>query len=86
MSWRARYVGYQPAGLGGSHPDGHDYRPPSTWPEDGKGHWLMFWHVEDLQELPASDHIWTHDFRDRRSGKKAREPYAPEGPMLKLYP
>lgn len=85
-SWRARYVGYVPAELGGSHPDSRRRRPPSTWTEDGKGYWLVFWHVTDLRELPEEDRVWTNHFRDLKSGKRAPLPYAPEGPMLKLYP
>jgi hypothetical protein len=86
VSWRARYVGSASALGDGSHPEGHRYRPPSTWPEDGMKYWWLFWHVTDLRELEPSEQIWTHHFRERRTGKMAPEPYAPEGPMLKFFP
>lgn len=86
VSWQARYIRREGALLGGSHPDPQRFRPPSTWAEDGQGYWLLFWHVSDLRRLSPDEQIWTSEFRDRKHGRKAREPYAPEGPMIKLYP
>lgn len=86
VSWQARYIRRESALLGGSHPDPHRFRPPSTWAEDGQGYWLLFWHVADLRRLPPDQQIWTSDFRDRKHGRRAPEPYGPEGPMIKLYP
>jgi hypothetical protein len=85
-TWQATYVRWEKALLGGSHPDPERYRPPSTWSEDGQGYWLLFWHVTDLHPLPTEEHVWTHHFRDRKHGRRASKPYAPEGPMIKLYP
>ena len=86
VNWRATYVRRESALLGGSHPDPERFRPPSTWDEDGQGYWLLFWHVANLRPLPPEERIWTSDFKDLKHGRKAREPYAPEGPMIKLYP
>ena len=86
VSWRAKYVRRVSALLGGSHPEPERFRPPSTWGEDGLGHWLLFWHVTDLRPLSDDERIWTHDCRDRTRGRRAKEPYIPEGPMIKLFP
>jgi hypothetical protein len=58
VSLRAKYIGHREA-RGGAHPDGMTYRPLSTteYPDDNKGHWVIFWEVCDLVRLPTESQI-----------------------------
>jgi hypothetical protein len=85
-TWRGEYVRCVVAMGDHHHPDGMRHRPPKTAETDVGQPWLLFWHVRDLRRLPPEEHVRIEEFRDRRHGRKANEPYVPEGPMLKLYP
>ncbi len=82
VSWQARYAGWVSATISGGHPEGDRYRPPSTsGGEDNAGHWLGFWEVNDLVQLPTERRIPIARLRDRRGRTYARD-FVPEGPIL----
>ena len=82
VSWKACFCGWVPA-VGGGHPDGDRYRPPSTQlgDEDRSGDWLGFWEVTDLRQLESAERVPISSLRDR-NGRKYRRAFVPEGPIL----
>lgn len=82
VSWVACFSGWVPA-VGGAHPDGDLYRPPSTQlgDEDRSGYWLGFWEVTDLRELGPDEQVPVDSLHDRR-GRKYVRGFVPEGPIL----
>jgi len=54
VTWRGKYIGHVEA-KHGTHPEGMQYRPPSTaeHSSDNLGYWAVFWEVTDLHELPS---------------------------------
>ncbi len=81
VSWTARFAGWVPATIAGGHPEGDTYRPPSTLREDSTGHWLGFWEVTDLRQLPAEKYTPIAQLHDRK-GRRYRRDFIPEGPIL----
>jgi hypothetical protein len=86
-SWHARYVGHVES-ENGAHPAGMRYRPPSTGqsPSDNKGHWAVFWEVEELQQLPEKERISLADLTGFGQKKTYGHAFPPEGPILIEHP
>jgi hypothetical protein len=82
ITWTARFAGWVEA-VGGGHPDGDLFRPPSTQlgDEDRSGYWFGFWEVTDLCHLDANCRIPISSLHDRR-GRKYDRGFIPEGPIL----
>lgn len=87
VSWHARYVGHVES-LGGAHPEGMRYRPPSTAkdPTDNAGYWALFWEAETLTELPKAERLAVADLPAFGQRKPYGHPFFPEGPMLIEHP
>ncbi len=86
-TWTARYISHCTSN-DGAHPEGMRYRPQSTeqYEADNRGHWAVFWEVEQLRELPPDDQIPTGEFWGlSRSGPYGRN-FVPEGPILVHQP
>ena len=86
-SWSARYVGHCDS-VGGAHPAGMRYRPPSTGmsPSDNEGHWAIFWEVEDLQEVGAEGRHALRSFTPFGKRRPYGRQFVPEGPLLVEHP
>jgi hypothetical protein len=86
-SWYGRYVGHVEA-RGGSHPAGMRFRPQTTekYPTDNKGHWAVFWELDQLRELSPSERIATGKFIGYKTNKEYKTNFVPEGPMLVIRP
>lgn len=82
-SWYGRYVGHVES-KNGAHPEGMRLRPPSTakYPADNKGHWAVFWELDQIRELPAIERISTGDFVGHKTGKQYKKNFVPEGPLI----
>jgi hypothetical protein len=87
VSWRARYIRHVES-VGGAHPDGMRYRPPSTasYPSDNCGYWAVFWEVEGLHPLPKEEHMSPGVFTGFEKQKRYRHAFPPEGPILIEHP
>jgi hypothetical protein len=87
VRWRARYIGHVES-VGGAHPSGMRYRPASTAqnPDDNIGYWAVFWELENLHELPEQERIRIHELRAYRTGRRYRQGFVPEGPILISHP
>jgi hypothetical protein len=87
VSWHARYVG-QVESVGGAHPDGMRYRPPSTakYPDDNVGHWAVYWEVESLGQLEPGERIRIKDLRGLDKARYYAAGFVPEGPLLIEHP
>ncbi len=83
VSWHARYWGFVGA-VNGAHPDGMKFRPPSTgmYPADNEGHWLLFWEVDDLDEIPDAERKHVGEFTPYGKKKPYGNSFVPRGPML----
>jgi hypothetical protein len=85
--WRGVYVGHVES-VGGAHPAGMQFRPPSTAQResDNAGHWAVFWEVGELRRVPESEYIPIGQFTGY--GKRRAYPvnFAPEGPLLVEHP
>lgn len=86
VSWRGRYIGHV-EGKNGAHPDGLRFRPPSTAknPTDNKGHWAVFWELDQLNQLEPSERIPTGAFIGHKSGKLCAKNFVPGGPVIVAY-
>jgi len=86
-TWRAVYVGHVES-VGGAHPEGMRFRPPSTCQNesDNYGHWAVFWEVRELRRLPESEFIATRQFTGHGKRRTYRDNFAPEGPLLVEHP
>ena len=86
VSWRGRYIGHV-EGKNGAHPDGLRFRPPSTIknPADNKGHWAVFWEIDQLNQLEPNERIPTSVFNGYKSHKRYAKNFIPEGPVLVAY-
>lgn len=87
VSWHARYIGHVES-IGGTHPEGMKFRPPSTakYEDDNLGYWAVFWEVEQLCELSLEERIPTGGFRGLGKHKPYRRNFVPEGPILIEHP
>ncbi|MBY0324751.1 MAG: hypothetical protein K2X72_38980 [Reyranella sp.] len=85
VSWFGWYVGCID-GIGGAHPEGMTFRPPSTAlnPSDNKGHWAAFWHVAGLRELPKEKQMPIGKIEGFKGGWRKTAP--PRGPELVTLP
>lgn len=83
ITWIGRYVG-QVEGKNGTHPEGMKHRPPSTgkYPTDNKGHWAIFWELDQLQRLKPEERMQMNSFIGYKSGKAYKKHFIPEGPLL----
>jgi len=83
ISWHARYIGHVES-IGGAHPEGMRFRPPSTakYADDNLGYWAVFWEVEQLRKLPPTERIPTGEFRGLNKRKPYKRNFVPEGPIL----
>jgi hypothetical protein len=86
-SWHGRYIGHVES-VGGAHPAGMQYRPPSTaqYAKDSSGKWALFWEVEDLRELPPHDRLHLANLTGFGKRKSYGSPFVPEGPLLIEHP
>ena len=82
VSWRGRYI-RRVLNDGGGHPDGMRYRPPSTASDTPAG---VFWEVEDLHPLQATDRIGLAAFTGFGKKKSYGPGFVPEGPLLVEHP
>lgn len=82
-TWRARYIG-QVESRAGAHPDGLRFRPESSLQSetDNKGHWAIFWEVDQLQRLEGDARIPFTRFCSHGTGKAFKPNFIPEGPLL----
>ena len=87
VSWVGRYMGHVES-VGGAHPDGMRFRPPSTlkYSSDNIGHWAVFWELESLDELPPKARLKMTDFTGYGKPKRYAQPFVPEGPILIEHP
>ena len=87
VSWQGRYIGHV-QGKNGAHPDGLRFRPPSTakYPSDNKGHWAVFWELDQLRQLPPHERIATGAFIGHGTGKQYEKNFVPEGPLNVIRP
>lgn len=76
VSWHANYIGHV-EGVGGAHPGGARFRPPSTM-ADGRGHWAVFWEVAGLERIEPIPISKLRGLDAKRNYDKA---FIPEGPM-----
>ena len=69
---------------GGAHPDGMTYRPLSTteYPDDNKGHWVIFWEVCDLVRLPTESQIKIGAIFQYGKTKPCKKYFVPSGPLV----
>lgn len=83
VSWIGRYIGHVES-KNGTHPDGMRFRPPSTAknPGDNKGHWAVFWELDELRELEPSECKPTGAFTGYKSKKQYKKNVVPRGPLL----
>lgn len=85
VCWFGWYVGHVD-GVMGQHPLGMNHRPPTTaqYPDDNKGHWAAFWHVEGLCELPKEKRLPISKIGTIKDGWRKNAP--PRGPELVALP
>ena len=83
VTWIGRYVRHV-EGKNGSHPEGMKYRPPSTakYPTDNKGHWAVFWELDQIRRLKSEDKIPMSAFAGYKTGKPYKKHFIPEGPLV----
>ena len=81
VTWMARYVGWVDS-IGGAHPEGELYRPPSTQvgDEDRTRWWFGFWEVSHLVHLPQDRYIPIGQLRGT-TGRSFAATFIPEGPL-----
>jgi hypothetical protein len=86
-SWLGRYIGWVES-LAGAHPQGMQYRPPTTaaYPSDNKGHWAIFWELDQLHELPKGAWVKTHEIIGLDRKTPYQKGFIPEGPLLIEHP
>jgi hypothetical protein len=87
VSWRGRYIGHVES-ENGAHPNGMQFRPASTekYPSDNKGHWAVFWEVDQLRELSASERLRVSEFESWAGTKPCKSNFIPRGPLLVISP
>lgn len=76
VSWHAYYTGHVES-IGGAHPNGARFRPPSTM-DDGTGYWAVFWEVTNLERISP---IPIAEFRGLNALKNYDKLFLPEGPV-----
>jgi hypothetical protein len=83
VTWRARFVRWVEA-KAGAHPQGMQYRPPTTahYSGDNYGHWYVFWEVSDLRELPPDEHILISELKAVDKNGKLAKNFIPLGPTV----
>lgn len=83
VRWSARYLGHVES-QNGAHPTGMTYRPVSTAQNatDNRGHWAVFWEIDELSELSKDDAIPMKLFRAYGSKKAFVSSFVPHGPTL----
>jgi len=86
-SWYGRYIGHVES-VGGAHPAGMRYRPPSTaqYPSDNLGYWAVFWEVEQLREFASDERLRLADFTGFGKRRAYATLFVPEGPLLVEHP
>ena len=80
-TWTAYYVRCVDS-MGGAHPDSEHFRSPIARPEDGLAYWAIYWHVEGLRQLEASEYQPVSQMRGLDQRKPYGRPFEPEGPIL----
>lgn len=85
ISWVGWYIGSEESGTG-KHSKGMTHRPPTTgqYPSDNRGHWAVFWHVCELQELPLGKRLPISAIQTVKGGWRKDAP--PRGPELVAIP
>lgn len=86
-SWHGLYIGHVES-VGGAHPAGMQFRPPSTskYPSDNIGHWAIFWELNALEPVPAKARLKVTDLTGYGKPKRYSQPFVPEGPILIEHP
>ena len=79
--WSALYTGHVES-VNGAHPEGMKYRPESTedYESDNKGHWAIFWEVQNLKPLAPTDHVALSNLRNFSTKKPC--PKIPRSPQI----
>lgn len=87
VSWHGVYVGNVES-IGGAHPDGMRFRPPTTarYPEDNSGHWGIFYEVRELKELGDDDRLAVSDLTGYGKGRRYKDDFPPRRPYLIEHP
>jgi hypothetical protein len=87
VSWRGIYLGYV-EGIHGAHPQGMQFRPPSTakYEDDNQGHQAVFWEVAQLWELATQEYIPTCRFYGWDKREFFEKNFIPKGPILVHHP
>ena len=87
VSWHGIYLGHV-KGIHGAHPQGMQFRPPSTakYEDDNYGHWAFFWEVTQLWELAPQEHIPLCRFYGWDKRRFYEKNFIPEGPILVHQP
>ena len=83
VSWHGIYLGHV-EGIHGAHPEGMQFRPPSTaqYEDDNFGHWAVFWEVARLRKLAPHENIPTGRFYGWDKRRFYKKNFIPEGPIL----
>ncbi|MGO8657259.1 hypothetical protein ACC771_16785, partial [Rhizobium ruizarguesonis] len=70
----------------GRHSQGMQHRPPTTgqYSNDNKGHWAVFWHLSQLQQLAVKDRFPISKLQTVKGGWRKNAP--PRGPELVAVP
>jgi len=80
VTWFGWYVGSEESGTG-AHSLGMKHRPPTTgqYGSDNQGHWAVFWHAKDLDELAKTQRLPISAIQTVKGGwRKDRPPRGPE--------
>lgn len=85
VSWKGWYVGSEEASRG-RHSAGMKHRPPTTGQHEGDnhGHWAVFWHIQNLIELPLAQRVAISSIQTVKGGWRKAAP--PRGPELVAQP
>ncbi len=77
--WQGIYLGHLPSRRG-RYPGEKRFRPASA-PLD-KSTWAVFWEVQNLRELPASEQIPITSFQNLNKKVSSDRRFLPHGPLL----
>jgi hypothetical protein len=87
VGWTATYTGSLEDYEAKHAEERSGHRPPTTlnYPNDNAIEWAVFWKVNALNELPASERKELREFQSFRTGKD-RMNTAPRGPEIIVAP
>lgn len=82
VSWHGAYVGV----VENPRASDLDYRPPSTLGEENLGYWALYWHVQNLRQVPSEERIPIRELIPLGKTKPYGRGFAPEHPILIEHP